>query len=523
MRLFWLSLLSIIIASFLCGSVCGVPVTEPLLRTLRTPGGAYSLEVLGHYYEGGFSGDTRLTLRDGEGRELWSRSPKLDAWPTVSDQGDVAILENGLVSFYGSDGESRGSWPKSGRLTPYYYKWYHTFKHAYSRDGEFYFAFVMFRQHLDRGVEFVAVDRNASEKWRIPLGRYFPTKIQSTDARVVIDDFSLASINYVNRCILMDLSGNILGEYDVDTRRPWTHPIIREEKEELWIYDDEDTLTAYSLEDGTAVRTVSSDEVASLLMDSDYYTVITALSILTDDSASGVLTPDQEERLKALTQAKEFGRENLGIRVAARRLVKVLNDRTTEQVPPSRTTATEETSAFRDYDFKIWGEYNNRVYRFALRFPRNLYCIYEDPPMSPKEMRIRETAGTIHFPDSMKLHTVTFSDFSAPVLYITVYKNPESLAVEEFAIRTILSGGMYRREEIIEVEPLTVEDREAVKLSFVSKAGAARITSPVFIRSHDRVYRFELIRTIKVAEEALSYDELSETILKTLRIYYGPP
>ncbi len=175
--------------------------------------------------------------------------------------------------------------------------------------------------------------------------------------------------------------------------------------------------------------------------------------------------------------------------------------------------------AFRDYDHAVWGEYNNRVHGFRLRFPRDLCCICEDPPMPVKEVEQRDRFDTIFFGQRMRLFAVCFSDHVAPVFSVEVYKNPAGLTPKGFALKDILSMDIYKREDV-QVDTLRVDGYEAARLRYENKVGGYDgFVTPVYIRCGDRMYGFQLFRDYPVGGKPISYKELHELIFRTLQIY----
>jgi len=194
-------------------------------------------------------------------------------------------------------------------------------------------------------------------------------------------------------------------------------------------------------------------------------------------------------------------------------------DASVDSQAAGQNAPAKSAKAFRDYDHAVWGEYNNRVHGFRLRFPRDLCCIYEDPPVPVEEVEQRDRLGSIFFGQRMRLFAVHFSDHVAPVFYVGIYKNPDGLTPEGFALKDILSMAIYKREDV-QVDTLRVDGWEAARLRYEDKVGGHGFVTHVYIRCHDRIYSFHLLRDYNVGGKSVSYQELHDLIFRTLHIYY---
>jgi hypothetical protein len=95
-----------------------------------------------------------------------------------------------------------------------------------------------------------------------------------------------------------------------------------------------------------------------------------------------------------------------------------------------------------------------------------------------------------------------------------------SLTAEEFALKDILSLHTYQTKDL-EVNKLTVDGHEAVKVRFDNKVGGyTGFVSLVYVRCYDRIHSFKMFSVCKVGGRSPSYDELHQLILRTLTIYY---
>jgi hypothetical protein len=167
----------------------------------------------------------------------------------------------------------------------------------------------------------------------------------------------------------------------------------------------------------------------------------------------------------------------------------------------------------------VWGEYVDRVNGFSIGYPFDCRYIEVLGPMTDKEMEARERARLLRFGDVMRLATVKFTNWSAPVFCVNVFDNPSRLSSQEFALKETLASGIYRESEI-KTEDLTVGRDPGIKLVYRSKVGAYNgVMTPVYIRKQDKIFQLILFWPVTVNGKTYSYEELFEELVATFVVF----
>ncbi|MBU0561505.1 MAG: hypothetical protein KJ799_18550 [Bacteroidetes bacterium] len=262
---------------------------------------AYKTSIEGNYYEG-FSGSQEVTLYDSENKILWQNIFPADnnvQIPIVSNKGDVALPLSNRIEFYDKTGKMIGVYSpdENGKI------WHLTCLcspvHTYSNSGTNYFTFIKAKPIT----KFVSISKNGKAIWEYDLGKYEPTSIQIFDKSIIIDDFSIAGRQYENCCYIFDEQGNCRFKYQADIKNPSSPPIIVNEMNELWLYDEKKVkridLISYSLKDD-----VNDDEILNLIHKDDPRILQFALYLLRHKIKNVEYSSDHFKRLEYLSAIK---------------------------------------------------------------------------------------------------------------------------------------------------------------------------------------------------------------------------
>ncbi len=278
--------------------------TSNLAFKNTSPNNDYTVVINGSYYEG-FVGSQKVSLLDISGNVIWEKLiPKNNniQKPIVSNIGEVALPLTEGIRFYDQFGEIKGTYsPNTEEKLCYKTDW--PTAYAYSLDGKNYYTFLLKKNGRNSSILFVSMTNSGRINWKIDLGNYRPSYIQFHTDRIIIDDFSGASMHYVNRCYIFDEIGSIISYYDVDLHTVHYPPIIIESINEIWIYDEKD-IKSYDSYKGTFKREVMMEELTDLLFESDPRKLDFALYILTYKSSLKEFPEPAISRLQELAMTK---------------------------------------------------------------------------------------------------------------------------------------------------------------------------------------------------------------------------
>ena len=162
-----------------------------------------------------------------------------------------------------------------------------------------------------------------------------------------------------------------------------------------------------------------------------------------------------------------------------------------------------------------WGEYNNRIYRFKLRFPSECLYISESGPMSNQEKINRRNRGTIFYGQEVCIYSIIFGDRISPVFSISIYNNPDSLKLEEFAIKIMQLGKLYNINEI-QTQHTMICDKIAVRTIYENKVGGyTGIVTPTFVKMDKYIIGVRIISPISY----MAYEAFYDKVINSLRLY----
>ncbi len=185
-----------------------------------------------------------------------------------------------------------------------------------------------------------------------------------------------------------------------------------------------------------------------------------------------------------------------------------------KNIPHSKFTAAIQHELQDSYNG--WGEYVNRIYNFRLRMPAECTHIEESGPIDSEMIEIRREKGTLSYGQERQKLIVLFGDLWQSLFSITVYDNPDSLSLRDFALKIFKSRDIYSESEI-ELTFSQFKGFAAVMTSYENKVGGYTGTvTPVFIKRKDYILKFFLLTNFKVKGEMTAYPEIHNKILDSL-------
>jgi hypothetical protein len=253
---------------------------------------AFKVTTHGCFHEG-YCGEQLVTLYNSLNVKRWEKTLILAAKPRVSNRGEVAIIKYhrnlkredeflplyyNEIDFYDSTGIVKGTYSTQNRHEILF----QTCEmcepiHEYHPDADRYFTFVA--PVNGETSTLLALSNSGDELWRKDLGKYYCTSIQFYRDMIILDDFSRAVLNYENKIYIINDAGDIVFQYSLNLKNPFTPPIVLKEKGELWLYKEKDVI-ALDPEDGKLTRTVPRSELKTLLFSEDLKKLQFALYIL---------------------------------------------------------------------------------------------------------------------------------------------------------------------------------------------------------------------------------------------------
>ena len=175
--------------------------------------GNFTATVSGDFYEG-FVGPQILSLFQNDSL-LWKKEMERRGLhlPCVSDNGDVIITKWSNLFLYDKTGTLIWDYELKNESFCPYYGMHLDIVQTFSIDNQFYFTFI----HNSKEYKTYLICNSIQEKkeeWRIGLGDFRESSIQQIKDLIVIHDFTTHSMNYINKCYILDFSGNLIWEYE---------------------------------------------------------------------------------------------------------------------------------------------------------------------------------------------------------------------------------------------------------------------------------------------------------------------
>ena len=209
---------SILFAIMILVATSKVLAQQPFPRTqdVYSVNNQFHVQVTGLYYEG-FVGDQRISLMNAKGDTLWKKvvPRRFLILPAVSNKGDVAITQR-EISIFDKSEKLKGTLPLESGESPYNTGDYEGTVHAFSQNGDRYFIFMSY--YGDNDVELLCLTDSARKLWSKSLGYFAPHEMIFYQDKIIVDDCGLAGANYTNYCYVLDSDGNILWQYQTNSR-----------------------------------------------------------------------------------------------------------------------------------------------------------------------------------------------------------------------------------------------------------------------------------------------------------------
>jgi len=274
---------------------------------------AFKVTTHGCFHEG-YCGEPLVTLYHGLNVKCWEKTLILGAKPRVSNRGEVAIIkychnlkreDESLpfyyveIDFYDSTGNVKGTYSTQNKHETLFHRCEMCEPiHEYHPDADRYFTIVA--PASGGNFTLLALSNSGDELWRKDLEKYYCTSIQFNRDRIILDDFSRAALNYENKIYIINDAGDIVFQYSLNLKNPFTPPIVLKDKGELWFYKEKDVI-ALDPEEGKLTRAVPRSELKTLLFSDDLKKLQFSLYILARETINLPDFSDVEvERLNLL-------------------------------------------------------------------------------------------------------------------------------------------------------------------------------------------------------------------------------
>ena len=232
----------------------------------------YSIVVEGYFYEG-FTGPLSVILYRIPAKKLWEREIndyRNFIMPKVSNNGISALLCDGYIQFIDSTSRFLGSFgPDSGWMMYFDSEENERINSSFSEDGSTYYDVIIEQSGNRRSnTKLLAINNSGNAKWNLALGKFEFGRIRVIKNRIILDDFGMASVEYINRVTLCDINGTLIKQMDYDLKSGYEKLLIDPINFEV-IVEYANTYKAYSLIDGNYTRDVEKNEFMKL--DKDIY------------------------------------------------------------------------------------------------------------------------------------------------------------------------------------------------------------------------------------------------------------
>ncbi|KAA3617863.1 MAG: hypothetical protein D8M58_00045 [Calditrichaeota bacterium] len=227
----------------------------PKTWTKKSKNGKFCATVSGDFYEG-FVGPQLLSLYQNDSL-LWQKKMERRGLhlPSVSNTGDVIITKWSKLFLYSKSGSLLWEYELPNKTFCPYYGMHLDITQIFSDDGQYYFTFVHNSKEYKSYFTCYSI-AGKKEKWKIDLGDFRESDIQQILNLLVIHDFLTHSLDYLNKCYILDFSGNIKWKYERELRRDLFSKISFDDEHKTINVVFIDKVEKYYLQDGKREKKV---------------------------------------------------------------------------------------------------------------------------------------------------------------------------------------------------------------------------------------------------------------------------
>jgi hypothetical protein len=170
--------------------------------------------------------------------------------------------------------------------------------------------------------------------------------------------------------------------------------------------------------------------------------------------------------------------------------------------------------SFSQIETDKWKLFENGENHFSIKFPECCTEIITNGPVSESIQKQKKANGSLRFSSTVLTYSVTFGNDVVPIYSLSIYQNPDSLALKEFVYKIIIDNLNTYQKSDITIKSYDYGNLNSVKAYYANQVGGyTGVKSELFVQRENEVFRLNLYTDSK-----FQYGLLFNAIIKTLHI-----